>query len=160
MNSGTNLDDKSSSTDGSWFLFNFVIVALIILALGISVPSCRRYAQNESVRIQTKEVALRLDTQTTEAGVYVRVPEEELPDTDLWGTKLRVQYAQGGVAETIRVTSAGRDKLFGTTDDISSYCLSTNLKGIGTGLRDNAEEASRNVAKGLVEGVKEGLKKK
>lgn len=105
----------------------------------------------------------RLDTQTTKTGVYVRHQDEVLPEVDPWGNKLRVSYSQGGLAEIVKVSSAGPDGMFGNDDDIREERQTTNLAGVGEGLKsgaqDLANESAKGVVKGVVAGVKESLPK-
>jgi len=111
-----------------------------------AVSQCQRWAE-------------KLDAQTTDTGVYERWPTEELPEVDPWGHKLRVLYSQGGVAETVTVRSAGPDGEWHTADDIATMRFSANLKGIGNGIKKNAEETTANAARGLVKGVAEQVRK-
>jgi hypothetical protein len=100
----------------------------------------------------------RLDSQTTETGVYVRWKRETVPETDPWGRELRVEYSQGGVAETLLVRSLGPDGQPNTGDDIVAHRMTANFKGLGEGVKKNAEELSRRTGRGLVKGVGEGAR--
>lgn len=100
----------------------------------------------------------KLDKQTTDTGVYVRWPNDTLPDDDPWGRPLRVAYSQGGVAEDVTVRSLGPDGEDHTPDDVLAIRHAMNLKGIGEGVKKNAEETSKNAAKGVVKGLVEGAK--
>ena len=116
----------------------------------------------ETARTQVTRWADRLDRQTTETGVYIRHPGEQLPERDPWGVPLKVAYSQGGVAEMVVVSSAGPDGEFDSQDDIIQQRMSANLKGVGEGIKKNAaevaEEAAAGAAKGMVKGLKEGVK--
>lgn len=133
---------------------------LIVLLAVVLLIGCADKV--EVAETQVKRWADNLDRQTTETGVYVRHKGEHLPDRDPWGTPLKVAYEQGGVAETVVVSSAGPDREFDTRDDIVQQRMSANLKGVGEGIRKNAgevaEEASAGAAKGMVKGLKEGVK--
>lgn len=100
----------------------------------------------------------KLDKQTTETGVYVRWPKDELPEDDPWGRRLVVEYSQGGVAEHLTVRSAGPDGVARTPDDVAATRHAVNLKGIGEGVKANAEATAKNAAKGAVKGLVEGAK--
>lgn len=116
----------------------------------------------ETARTQVTRWADRLDRETTETGVYIRHPGEQLPERDPWGLPLKVAYEQGGVAEMIVVSSAGPDGEFDTQDDVIQQRMSANLKGVGEGIKKNAagvaEEAAAGAAKGMVKGLKDGVK--
>ncbi|MBX3398578.1 MAG: hypothetical protein KF873_07560 [Gemmataceae bacterium] len=100
----------------------------------------------------------KLDRQTTPTGVYVRWPNDTLPEADPWGRELAVEYSQGGVAEHVTVRSLGPDGVARTPDDVVAVRHAVNLKGIGEGVKKNAEETRKNVAKGAVKGIVEGAK--
>lgn len=107
---------------------------------------------------QVERIASELDQKTNESGVYIRAEAGELKEKDPWGTPLQLSYSQGGVAETVTVTSAGRDKKFHTDDDAQAQGVAVNFKGVGEGIKKNAEETASNAAKGLVKGTVEGVK--
>jgi hypothetical protein len=115
-----------------------------------------RQAAIDNARAQCRQWADKLDKETTETGVYIRWQGETLPDKDPWGNELRVDYSQGGVAESLTVRSLGPDGKSHTDDDIIEQRYSVNFKGVGTGIKKNAEETARNVGKGLVKGFVEG----
>lgn len=137
------------------------VLALGLLAVGCADPQA---AKNREVAIsQVNEWVERLDSETTATGVYIRHQGDELPDDDPWGNPLRVRYSRGGVAEIVKVTSAGPDGLYGNSDDIHEERQSANLAGIGngikTGVQELTSESAKGVVKGLVSGVKESLPK-
>jgi hypothetical protein len=107
---------------------------------------------------QVTRWAEQLHAQTTEAGVYLRHPANQLPENDAWGTPLNVAYNQGGFAETLTVRSAGPDGVFYTQDDILAQRSVINLGGIGKGTKDSIEEFAQNGARGLTKGVAQGIK--
>ena len=112
----------------------------------------------DRTQAQIHRVTEDLDKRTTETGVYIRIDDKNLGETDAWGTPLKVVYAQGGVAETLVVRSAGPDREFHTADDITAQGMSANLKGIGTAVKKNTEDTASNLAKGLVKGSVKGIK--
>jgi hypothetical protein len=116
----------------------------------------------EDARAQVDSWAEQLDAQTTETGVYVRYPDETLPELDPWGTPLTVMYSQGGFAERLVVRSAGPDGKLHTSDDIVAQRHAVNLKGVGHGVKENVEEvaekAARGGAKGVITGLREGAR--
>src|SRR5258708_5039585 len=69
---------------------------------------------------QVQRIADELDARTTAAGVYVRAKDGEIKENDPWGTRIRVTYSQGGLAEMIDVRSAGPDREFHTKDDVAT----------------------------------------
>lgn len=117
-----------------------------------------RRAAVEKAEAQVRRLADELDAKTTETGVYIRVEEGEIQEKDPWGTPIDVTYAQGGMAETVTVRSAGPDTEFHTDDDLVAQGTAANFKGIGEGIKKNAEETAANTAKGLVKGTVEGVK--
>jgi hypothetical protein len=107
---------------------------------------------------QVTRWAEQLHAQTTEAGVYLRHPANQLPENDPWGTPLNVAYNHSGFAETLSVRSAGPDGVFYTEDDILAQRSVVNLSGIGKGAKDSIEEFAQNGARGLTKGVAQGIK--
>ncbi len=99
-----------------------------------------------------------LDHQTTETGVYLRYPTDTLPDDDPWGRPLQVAYTQGGLAEQVVVRSVGPDGQDHTADDIVALRHAVNFKGVGEGVKKNAEETAHHAAKGVVRGLVDGAK--
>ena len=136
----------------------FWLVALASVGVAISVAGCGDNRSREKAEAQIQRLADDLDAKTTETGVYFRVKEGEVKEHDPWGTLIKVSYSQGGVAEMIEVRSAGPDREFHTTDDLATQRMAANLKGIGEGIRKNAEATAAGAAKGLVKGTVEGVK--
>jgi hypothetical protein len=112
----------------------------------------------EQAAAQVERIAAELDRRTTPDGVYVRTQPGEIKESDPWGSPISIEYSQGGVAETVRVRSAGPDCRFYTADDIVAGHLAVNFKGIGTGIKDNIEQTSASAARGAVSGAVQGLK--
>jgi hypothetical protein len=119
---------------------------------------CADDRSREKAEAQIQRLADGLDAKTTETGVYIRVKDGEVKERDPWGTPIKVSYSQGGVAEIIEVRSAGPDREFRTSDDLATQRMAANLKGIGEGIRKNAEATAAGAAKGLVKGAVEGVK--
>ncbi|PHS16970.1 MAG: hypothetical protein COA78_03245 [Blastopirellula sp.] len=133
--------------------YHFIYPLLLLPVLwGCSNP------EREKARAQVEKLVETLDSSTNDAGVYIRVEEDDIKVTDPWGKRLHVNYSQGGVAESVSVRSAGPDLIFHTDDDIAAERMSMNMKGIGEGIKKNAEETAANVAKGVVKGTVEGVK--
>jgi hypothetical protein len=112
----------------------------------------------KAARALCDQWADQLDRQTTETGTYVRHDGETLPASDPWGNQLRVAYSMGGMAELVEVRSLGSDGKTHTEDDVIAVRHSLNMKGIGTGIKNGAEETSRNAARGAVKGIADGTK--
>ncbi len=112
----------------------------------------------EKARAQVQRIADELDSKTTETGIYIRVKEDEVKESDPWGTPVQVSYSQGGVSEMVHVRSAGPDRLLQTEDDVVAMGMTANLKGIGEGIKKNTEDTAAKAAKGLVNGAVEGIK--
>ncbi len=125
------------------------------------IAGCASESQEQIDRAtaQVQRLTEELDSRTTDAGVYVRVDDKDVKETDPWGTTLQVVYAQGGVAETLTVRSAGPDRAFHTADDIQAVATVVNLKGIGTGIQKGMEKTAAGTAKGFVKGTVSGVKK-
>ncbi len=130
----------------------FMLMISLFCLLGCSDP------KNEQALSQVKRITKEYDKKTTESGVYIRASEGELKEKDPWGTPLVLSYSQGGVAEMVTVTSAGRDKTFHTADDVEAQGIAVNFKGAGEGIKKNIEETSANAAKGFVKGAVKGVK--
>jgi hypothetical protein len=140
---------------------SLAVVAILSL-LGIWLHRSWQKARLEQARSQVQRWAERLDSQTIKEGFYMRPEQPDLPESDPWGTPLRVHYSQGGMAETLTVRSAGPDRMFHSPDDITATGLSANVKGIGAGMNANVEQfaqkGARGDVKGAMEGVKDGIK--
>jgi hypothetical protein len=138
----------------------FTVVLVVVLGVAVSVVG-RHHAANQrtaAAQAQVTRWADELHAQTTDSGIYIRHPADQLPENDPWGRPLSVTYAQGGFAETLTVRSAGPDGVPFTQDDILAHRSVVNLKGIGKGARDHVEEFAQNGARGLTKGVAEGIK--
>lgn len=132
--------------------------ALLLLGFSACNPGPSQRDAIQRTTNQVERIAGELDRQTTDTGVYVQAAAKQIQERDAWGNPLQIVYAQGGVAETVTVRSAGPDRELGTKDDIVASCTSVNLKGVGEGIKQNAEETATSAAKGLVKGLVEGAK--
>ncbi len=132
---------------------------IVIGVAGLWCCGCGQLVDTKprQTRDHVNRIADELDGKTKNTGVYERIQDPELPDRDAWGTPLRVTYSQGGVAEMVKVTSAGPDREHGNSDDISAERMAMNFKGVGEGIKQNAGSVARDVAKGAVEGVADGV---
>jgi hypothetical protein len=143
----------------SWEL---ILAGAWAAALGLVVLGCDNGAARremvERAESQVRRIAADLDKKTTDAGVYLRVKEDEIKEADPWGTRVQVSYSQGGVAEVLTVRSAGPDREFQTKDDLMAQGMAANLKGIGEGIRKHTEETASKAAKGFVKGAIAGVK--
>jgi hypothetical protein len=137
---------------------SFWLVALAFAGVAFVSAGCGDDHSREKAEAQIQRLADELDAKTTESGVYIRVKDGEIKETDPWGTPVKVSYSQGGVAEMIEVRSAGPDREFHTSDDLGAQRMAANLKGIGEGIKKNAEATAAGAAKGLVKGAVEGVK--
>lgn len=126
-------------------------------------------AAEESLRVakaktQVLEWATKLNSQITPTGTYIRYPSEDLPENDPWGNPLKVSYSNGMITETLVVRSAGKDKKYGTDDDVVATNHKNNFKGVKDGIKNNVEETAKSggkgAVKGIIEGIKDGLKGK
>ncbi len=134
----------------------FWVVAAIALS---ALTGCNGLRQEiDRATAQVEGVAEDLDAQTTDTGAYIRVAAKDIEEIDPWGTRIKVVYSQGGLAEQVVVRSAGPDKRFHTTDDVVATGFSANLKGIGEGVKRNVEATAAGAAKGLVKGTVSGVK--
>jgi hypothetical protein len=135
----------------------WLTAAAVFITPGCDNGAARR-AAIEKAEAQVRRIAAELDKRTTETGVYVRVKEGEVKEGDPWGKRVEISYSQGGIAEVVRVRSAGPDREFNTKDDVVAEGMSANLKGVGEGIKRNAEETAVNAAKGIVRGTVEGVR--
>ena len=133
-------------------------IRLLALASFI-VLGCSGEGRNvERARSQVGRLADHFDRQTTAVGVYIRPANNLAGERDPWGTDIVVEYSQGGMAEIVTVTSAGPDRELHSLDDISTFRQSTNLKGVGEGIKKHAGDVAGEMAKGAVKGAVEGVK--
>ena len=132
------------------------MIALLVVP-GCDLGQARREAIKRA-EAQVRRIGEDLDGRTTKTGSYIRVKDGEIKELDPWNTKLDVSYTQGGVAEMIKVRSAGPDREFHTNDDIVDQRIAASLKGIGEGIKNNAEETASKVASGIVKGTIKGAK--
>lgn len=134
----------------------FLATLPLIVLLGCSDPRL------DEAKALVNRWADQLDTQTEATGIYVR--RQGPLDNDPWGSPLTVTYSQGGLAETLVVRSVGPDGVSHSKDDLVATRISMNVKGVGTGIKKNAEEtaenAGRGFARGVIQGAKEELQKK
>jgi hypothetical protein len=133
----------------------------LTLAATLLVGGCQRDDRPERARTQVRRWVEKLDAQTTETGIYVR--HQGPTEVDPWGNDLIVTYTHGGVAENVEVRSAGGDGIAYSDDDVVEARIAANLKGIGTGIKENIEETTekgaRGLGRGVIQGLKDGLKK-
>lgn len=134
------------------------LASLLMVVVLLGCDGGERQAKIDAAAAQVRRIAEDLDKRTTETGVYLRIKDDELKEVDPWGTPIKVVYSQGGIAETLVVRSAGPDRQMHTADDIQANGMTANLKGVGEGIKKNAEETAANVAKGAVKGAVSGMK--
>jgi len=137
-------------------LQDFRLIALALVSTSVVATGCSDDRSRERAEAQIQRLADDLDARTTDTGIYIR--EDDVRETDPWGKRIKVTYSQGGVAEMIEVRSAGPDGEFHTTDDLVAQRMAANLKGIGEGIKRNAEATAAGAARGLVKGAVEGAK--
>ncbi len=133
-------------------------IRLLALASFIALGCSGESRNLERARSQVGRLADHFDRQTSAAGVYIRPANNQAGENDPWGTPIIVEYSQGGMAEIVTVTSAGPDRELHSKDDISTFRQSTNFKGVGEGIKQNAGEVAGEMAKGAVKGTVEGVK--
>jgi len=142
-----------------FFIASLVAVTAVVAVF--CVVATQQHAKRQLLAAAAQAMVNRwadqLDAQTDETGIYIRHQGEQLPENDPWGRPLTVTYTQGGVAESLTVRSFGPDGVSHTEDDAFATRNAVNLKGAGTGVRDNVEEFSTNSARGAVLGVVDEL---
>lgn len=134
-----------------------LLVAIFLFSI-MGCDTAARQAAVEKAQAQVRRIAADLDKKTTASGVYVRANEDEIKEIDPWDTPIQIDYSQGGVAEAVKVRSAGPDRRFHTDDDVVAQGMAANLKGIGEGIKNNAEETAARAAKGVVKGTIAGVR--
>lgn len=137
-----------------------IAIFLLLIAVGFLAFHDWSSAEEKRTRALVTEWAEKLDQRVTNAGSYVKWEGDALPVNDGWGSPLRVTYKNEGVAEQLFVRSLGKDKLLGTDDDIVVKRTQVNLKGVGEGVKSNAEAVATSAAKGVVRGIKESIKER
>jgi hypothetical protein len=161
---------SDQATTPWWVKLSGILIAVGTLAGGyfwwdgVRAERERERTVRHAAEALCSEWADRLDRQTTETGVYIRWNGDTLPDKDPWGRNLLVEYSQGGVSEVVVVRSLGPDGESNTRDDVRAPRFAMNFKGVGTGIKNNAEEVSeragRGLARGVIDGAKEGMRGK
>lgn len=131
----------------------------IAFGMTVALVGCSDH-QPERARTQVKRWVEKLDGDTTPTGEYKRFAGDRLPEVDPWGNKLYVQYEQGGVAEVVKVRSAGAGGEPFSSDDVVEERMATNLKGLSHSAGKVAGDVAREAAKGTIEGIKEGFSRK
>lgn len=122
---------------------------VVIFMAGCADPKI--HMTNKLVSSKAYELSMR----TTDSGALVRYPHEDLKEVDSWGTPLKVFYRVSRTSERVIVTSAGRDGVFFTRDDIVAWVRNRNYKGATAAVG----EAAKNITKGALQGIKEGMQK-
>jgi hypothetical protein len=135
-----------------------ILVVTIVAVSYVLLVCAENTRSRDQAAAQVERIASELDRRTTDAGVYVRATPAEIRELDPWGSPIAVEYAQGGIAETVQVRSAGPDCRFYTDDDIVAGHMAVNFKGIGSGIKGNIEETAASAARGTVSGAVQGLK--
>ncbi|QDU29893.1 hypothetical protein ETAA8_50090 [Anatilimnocola aggregata] len=138
-----------------WHLRLSALILTSFVLAGCAKNEPRRAALAQT---QVERLAQELDQKTDKAGVYVRVDEKDVRETDPWNTLLMVNYSQGGVAEVITVRSAGPDRRYFTEDDLVAERMSANFNGVVNNIKNSVEETATKAAKGFVKGTVEGAK--
>jgi hypothetical protein len=130
------------------------------LLTSLALIGCAKDDRPERARAQVKQWAEKLDARTTDSGSFLRHQGPTEPDP--WGKDLLVSYSHGGMQETLSVRSAGPDGVEFTEDDLVEVRSKMTLQGIGTGIKRNVEEVAekggKGLARGVVQGLREGLK--
>lgn len=137
--------------------------AIFGVAIAVGMAGCidappDRDPQEEAARAQVNKWADRLDAQTDEFGSYISHPQPDLDETDPWGNPLKVAYSRDGASENLVIRSAGQDRTFHTSDDLTATRIAVDFKGVGRGVRENAQATAQNAARGAVKGTVEGIK--
>ena len=136
-------------------------VLFFILLIGVLFLIFRDWSSEEekATRTQLSTWAEKLDRRVKPSGVYIKWESDTLPENDAWGTPIKVDYKNEGVAERLFVTSAGKDKIWGTADDLRVSRMQINAAGIGEGIKEHTSEIAKEAAKGVAEGAKEEISK-
>jgi len=130
-------------------LFIFVLIFLLF----------RNWSSEEFklTRERLNTWAEKLDRKIKPSGVYIQWESDTLPELDGWGTPIKIEYRNEGIAEKVVIKSAGRDKAWNTKDDLHTSRIQINGKGIGEGIKEHAGSISKNIAKETISGAKEGV---
>ena len=98
------------------------IAAVVVIVLVADWRAREKYARREAERAATSETAVRLADEfakeTDSDGRFVRTPEGELSETDVWGRPFRLAYKPGVFHDELEVRSAGPNGVWNTWDDI------------------------------------------
>jgi hypothetical protein len=100
-----------------------VQIAMIVVVVLVIDWRYRQKAEREAAeRARASETAARivdeLAKNTDADGRFVRKPEGQLPETDVWGRSFRLAYQPGNFSDGLEVRSAGPDGEWNTRDDV------------------------------------------
>ncbi len=133
--------------------------AAVVLAAGQMMSWYDDLRKREITTQQVEILADQLDRMTDGAGGYLK--DDQVQDSDSWGTALQVTYSSGEFLNRVTVASAGPDKKFGTGDDITCERRTGSvLNSVKNVTESAAEGAGKGIIKGIKEGIKEGKDKK
>jgi hypothetical protein len=130
-----------------WLNSGFVAFMTIVLCIAAAVA-----CSFPSDKVICKRVCARLVRQIGADGKLIRSSTSE---TDTRGITLRATYGTATVGEYVMVTSAGQDRAFDTTDDVSETMYHHVKGSVSTNVGKVLGEKGKNFVKGLVEGLKQ-----
>ena len=126
-----------------------VCIIPLIVGGAIMIP---RWITESGVRAQAQELARELSGQLPELS---EGRTEFLPERDAWGRNFEAVFVVGDYVRSVTVSSAGRDGVPDSGDEISGRCSRTDVaKAIG----DTVERGAKRVGKGFTDGVLDSLK--
>jgi hypothetical protein len=134
-------------------------VAVIAGLAALAVHQMESADLREEAEAACERWAEKLATQTTPTGSFIRPESGELPENDPWGHPLVVVYREGGLAESLEVRSLGPEGVSHSSDDLVATRHSVTLKGMGTAVKEGIEETAENASRGLVRGAIDGVRK-
>jgi len=98
------------------------IVVVVLVVLVADWRAREKYAKREAERAATSETVARLADEyadeTDTEGRFVRQPDGQLPESDVWDRPLRLAYKPGILSDGLEVRSAGPDGEWKTWDDV------------------------------------------
>jgi hypothetical protein len=129
----------------------FKIAVVVVIVLIADWRAREKYARREAERAEASEIVARVADEFAEdvdsEGRFVRKPEGQLHETDVWGRPIRLAYKPGTLSDGLEVRSAGPDGEWQTRDDVVATRTS----------RISNRALARDAVGGLLDGVGQRL---
>lgn len=130
-----------------------IVVSLVVLLGIMFIPNMLK--EQRTLEILNKEALEVLsDAKMSRLEEYPQVFEQQSGTRDVWNVPVRVTLTMNDLSNEVAVISAGRDRKFGTGDDLKADKIDIHVrKSVLAGI----ESGARSFGKGMTDGVKESL---